>query len=241
MALKYTTKEFIDKVSPRHNHKYTYEKTVYTGTFNFIVITCPFHGDFEMSPNTHLAVHGCAKCRNERLSVDRRSNTEEFVSRATKIHNSKYSYENVVYGNNEQDKVPVTCKEHGDFLISPNNHLLGKGCKNCAKNGYRTNKAGNLYILQNGEITKIGITNNVVSMRCRNISVSSGKLFEIVYSKSFEDGSLPLLLETKLLQELKEQYKQPLEVFDGSTECFYNVRLPNLLSRIADLINVTPS
>ena len=201
-----------------------------------VIITCPKHGDFHMAPNTHLALHGCRGCSNYKLSKERRSDTTTFVRRAEEIHSNKYTYQDSIYGNNEQEKVLVTCKDHGNFLISPNNHLRGKGCKNCAKNGYRTNKSGNLYILQNDTITKIGITNNVVSMRCRNISVSSGKLFEIIFSKSFEDGSIPLQLETQLLQQLKTEYKQPVEIFDGSTECFYNVDIPKLLLNIANLI-----
>lgn len=58
--------------------------------------------------------------------------TEEFIDRATKIHNGKYSYEKVEYtGINNQ--VIITCPIHGDFKQTPNNHLQGSGCKMCMK------------------------------------------------------------------------------------------------------------
>jgi len=59
---KPTTQEFIDMCTKTHNGKYTYEKTVYKNSREKIIVTCPVHGDFTQSPDSHKNGHGCAKC-----------------------------------------------------------------------------------------------------------------------------------------------------------------------------------
>ena len=59
--------------------------------------------------------------------------TEQFVADAIHVHGNKYDYSKVVY-KNSSEKVVVTCKSHGDFLILPQKHLIGQGCRIC--NGY---------------------------------------------------------------------------------------------------------
>lgn len=63
--------------------------------------------------------------------MSNKSNTEEFVAKANIKHNNKYLYSKVNY-TTAKVKIEITCKEHGDFLQSPNNHLSGYGCKKCA-------------------------------------------------------------------------------------------------------------
>lgn len=58
------------------------------------------------------------------------SSTLEFINKAKAIHAEKYSYELVSYINSK-DKVSITCKEHGIFLQTPNNHLNNHGCPHC--------------------------------------------------------------------------------------------------------------
>lgn len=61
-----------------------------------------------------------------------KSNTENFVTRAKKIHGDKYDYKNVNYINN-RTPITITCPKHGDFLQTPHEHLCGCGCPYCAK------------------------------------------------------------------------------------------------------------
>lgn len=63
--------------------------------------------------------------------MPRKKSLEEFIAEAATIHNNKYNYSKVVY-ENSRGKIVVTCKTHGDFLISPNKHLLGQGCRICS-------------------------------------------------------------------------------------------------------------
>lgn len=55
---------------------------------------------------------------------------EEFIERANKIHNNKYTYSKVNYINN-QTKVCIVCPIHGDFFVTPSHHLSGVGCPKC--------------------------------------------------------------------------------------------------------------
>ena len=58
--------------------------------------------------------------------------TESFIEKANKIHDNKYIYTktNVI---DSKTKVCVICPEHGEFWITPSKHLIGQGCRECAK------------------------------------------------------------------------------------------------------------
>ena len=55
---------------------------------------------------------------------------EEFLERAKKIHGNRYDYSKVNYVN-LSTKIIIICHIHGEFLISPQKHLIGQGCRKC--------------------------------------------------------------------------------------------------------------
>ncbi len=55
----------------------------------------------------------------------------DFIHKATKLHNNKYSYEYTTFSNNQYDKVEIECPIHGKFKQSIYYHLKGFGCKKC--------------------------------------------------------------------------------------------------------------
>lgn len=58
-------------------------------------------------------------------------NTEEFIKRARDIHRDEYIYDKTIFVDWDT-KVIVTCREHGDFEISPRHHIYRKcGCYLC--------------------------------------------------------------------------------------------------------------
>ena len=59
--------------------------------------------------------------------------TEIFILKAKKIHKELFDYSLVEYKNNIT-KVKIICKTHGVFEQTPQGHLVGKGCNQCAKN-----------------------------------------------------------------------------------------------------------
>lgn len=64
--------------------------------------------------------------------VERSKNYENFIKKSNEIHNSFYSYDKVVYKNTEE-KVIITCPNHGDFLQTPHDHSDGHGCPECKR------------------------------------------------------------------------------------------------------------
>ena len=96
------------------------------------------YGAFWQEPVVHLK-----GCTHPDISRDRQvertsSNTEEFVEKAKRIHVGKnYNFSRVDYVNN-RTKVRIICPKHGEFKISPDNFLAGKGCPMC---GHSLSKA----------------------------------------------------------------------------------------------------
>jgi len=55
-----------------------------------------------------------------------------FIAKAQQVHDRVYTYHNSIYVNTHT-KLLVTCNEHGDFLVTPNNHISKlSGCKQCS-------------------------------------------------------------------------------------------------------------
>lgn len=59
---KKNTEEFILEASLIHDNKYLYGKTKYEHSKQKVIISCPIHGDFTQTPNTHLMGKGCPQC-----------------------------------------------------------------------------------------------------------------------------------------------------------------------------------
>lgn len=60
----------------------------------------------------------------------KRLSKEDFIKRASNVHNNKYDYSKVEYINN-RTKICIICPTHGEFWQKPSNHLSGQGCKKC--------------------------------------------------------------------------------------------------------------
>lgn len=124
---KLTTEKFIEKARQIYGDRYTYEKCNYVKSNVKVVITCPIHGDFEVTPNHFLANRGCPKCGgNYRL------NTQEFIEKLKLVHGEKYNYDKIEYKSTHKPVI-LTCPKHGDFINSPANLLKGQGCPYCSE------------------------------------------------------------------------------------------------------------
>lgn len=127
----YTTEEFIDKAK-KYFPQYDYSKVVYSGAFSKVTIICPRHGEFEIRPSYLTSnIGGCQKCGYESSANKNRSNREEFIEKAKKIH-PEYDYSLVEY-NNARTKVNIICTEHGIFSVTPDSLLRGTKCNECMK------------------------------------------------------------------------------------------------------------
>lgn len=121
---------FITQATSVHENKFSYDKVVYKNLRTKVIITCPIHGDFEQTPESHLSGHGCRKCANEQIRKIRSKTNKTFIEESSIVHNNKYDYSNVMYINNHT-KVLISCPLHGEFWQTPDAHLRGQGCPEC--------------------------------------------------------------------------------------------------------------
>jgi hypothetical protein len=144
----YSTEEFIKRANFVHNGYFSYERCVYNGSNKTVVVTCPIHGDFEVKANNHLNGSNCSRCSSERIihkitkipnkgSSTKGLSNDDFIKKIISKYGNKYILDKVRYKNN-RTKIIVTCKEHGDFTITPNHLLNGNGCPICSKNKRKT-------------------------------------------------------------------------------------------------------
>ena len=123
---------FIERAKNVHGDKYDYSRVNYTRMRDKIIIICPKHGNFKQGVNNHIVLkQGCPKCFNETRGLNQHKiTTEEFITRAKKIHGDKYDYsESICYGSCE--KVYIRCPIHGIFRQMATKHLRGQGCRKC--------------------------------------------------------------------------------------------------------------
>lgn len=126
------TEDFIKKARKVHGSKYDYSKVNYVDSKTKVEIICPIHGSFWQRPLNHLSGHGCKKCGELSRSESRRLTKEKFIEKAKKIHKNKYDYSNVDFVDLKTE-VEIICPEHGPFMQTPHNHLMGHGCGECRK------------------------------------------------------------------------------------------------------------
>jgi len=54
--------EVIRLFRSTHGNKFDYDRVVYTGYSENVIIICPTHGEFEQTPDNHIHGEGCPKC-----------------------------------------------------------------------------------------------------------------------------------------------------------------------------------
>lgn len=127
--------EMVRRSRAVHGDKYDYSQVKIKAVSDPVMIICPEHGPFKQAPISHYyAKQGCPKCGLIKQGMSIRSNTDEFIHKARKVHGDRYGYDRVNYVKKD---VPVdiycpVCKEY--FQQTPGCHLNGHGCTRCANN-----------------------------------------------------------------------------------------------------------
>lgn len=127
---KSNAEEFIMKANNIHNNKYDYTQVKYYNSITPVIIECKIHNIFKQTPNTHLTGSGCPKCGILSSANSKTYTNLEFIKKSKKIHGEIYDYSKVNYVNCKEDVI-IICKEHGEFIQKPSNHLNGGGCNKC--------------------------------------------------------------------------------------------------------------
>ena len=114
------TNEFVKKAIKIHGDMYNYTKVIYEKAIENVIIICKNHGEFEISPNSHLNGSGCSKCYSN--FSKQQIQWLEYISKLYNLH--------IQHAMNESEyKIPTTnlkadgfCKKtntvyefHGDF------------------------------------------------------------------------------------------------------------------------------
>lgn len=127
--------EFKRKSFIMHGNKYIYDKVNYVDNNTKVCIICKEHGEFNQTPSNHLRGKGCKKCAIIKTHNLQRKHKETFIKQVQNIHKNgdktpKYIYTEVDYKKNDIDVI-VVCPIHGEFKVTPSNHLKGEGCPKC--------------------------------------------------------------------------------------------------------------
>jgi hypothetical protein len=129
--------DFINEAKAIHGDQYDYSKMVYGNNGREpVIIICNIHGEFLQAPKDHLQGHGCKLCGIIKQHNEIKLSNKQFIEKGILIHEDKYDYSNVVYGNNGREPVVIICKIHGEYLQKPQDHLSGCGCPKCANRKY---------------------------------------------------------------------------------------------------------
>ena len=133
--------EFIAAAEAIHGGTYDYSSVVYKQQYEEVNVFCHRHGTFSQLPKLHLKGCGCPKCADERGSQKIvKAAAEGFEQKAHEVHGQRYGYDNIEY-TGYNDKVSVTCPEHGDFDVKPSKHFQGQGCPQCSTSKMYSDKA----------------------------------------------------------------------------------------------------
>lgn len=127
-----TTSQWVEKAKRVHGNKYDYSKVIYSRSSEKVCIICPEHGEFLQIATEHLKGKGCPKCGHITTGMKRLSSSEDFTTKAKKIHGEKYDYSKVIY-TGIHNKVQIICPQHGLFEQEANSHLQGIGCPRCSQ------------------------------------------------------------------------------------------------------------
>ena len=127
MGKRLTKEIFIERAKQIHSNKYDYSEVEYINANTKVRIICPIHGEFFQTPSEHTNMkRGCPKCSHQSYP----NTSEIFIEKAKSIYGDKYTYDKVNYKNNKTP-VTITCPDHGDFNVRPDNFLHNHGCPKC--------------------------------------------------------------------------------------------------------------
>lgn len=142
-----TTEDMVARAMEIHKGLYSYDRFRCEGVSKKSIVTCPIHGDFEITPGGHVyGAKGCPTCGSARrgkyenraaasakvsaIKIARHAFT--FVAQARAVHGDTYDYSQVVY-RGKKNKVTIVCKAHGPFEQSPGHHIWrAHGCPECS-------------------------------------------------------------------------------------------------------------
>lgn len=199
-----------------------------------VVVECLKHKTVETRVSGGLKdTVGCSKCLFERKQEAKLYNTEMFIKLAKEYHGDAYDYSKVDYKRSNKN-ITVICKTHGDFTVSPTNHIQGQGCQKCtvrsnwSRDGFvkfSQSKYGgksSIYLIKcksdTEEFIKVGYTCKTVKDRF-STNLTMPYDYEVILEIKSEAGKV-YDIEKDVKHKFKSLSYKPSKDFGGKTECF---------------------
>ena len=133
-----TTEQIIEEFINKRGAIYDYSKVIYIGTQKKVCIICKEHGEFWQTPNNHLNGQGCPTCKANLNAVRCTLSQSDVIQKCVNVHGNIFDYSKFKYVSMKTKSI-VVCKQHGDFLVTPDNHISkGSGCPQCVGRGKST-------------------------------------------------------------------------------------------------------
>lgn len=118
---------FIAKVRKCYGDHIDTSLVKYVNAVTPVTLLCQYHGKFSIYPSNVKPHSECRGCLGSR----RRENTaRELSNRFKLVHGDRFDYSKVVYSD-MHEKVIIGCSQHGDFEMTPANHLSNHYCWKC--------------------------------------------------------------------------------------------------------------
>lgn len=225
--------EFLEKLNARHpEHGFDFSKAEYKRASEHIEVTCKEGHTFNVKPNNLMSGHGCPSCFNIKKGHLHNKGTESYILKFKEVHGDRYDYSEVHDFKNCKQKVTVLCSQHGSFLITPDNHVQGKGCPLCGRSGFQPQNAGTFYILKITEdVIKFGVTCDL-QRRLKELSRYSSFPISPLYIFNFKSGYTALDIENRVYKDrsIVRNVVSKLDLPSGYVETTYSSNIPKILS-----------
>lgn len=217
MATKSFT-SWVNEFNKIYYSKFTYPDQNIINRTSTLIVSCPIHGNFSTTPAKHMEGRGCLQCNRENNFNKR---WENVIKEIYNVHKDKY----IIPENAKSQfktmwsKIPLICKEHGEFLSIISNCLDGSGCPKC---NHRKKKDTKWFIEEASKITfKFGIkydytktvftgSNNKLIITC----LACGKDFE-QFPHNHLKGSGCNDCSNILKRKNKSQFEKDFEAIHG--------------------------
>lgn len=159
-----------------------------------VKVKCKKCGFIRHTTSDNILRFGCRRCASIKSTEEDRLTTEEFISRARKIHGDKYDYSKVNYYN-WNTEVCIICPKHGEFWQRAGKHLGGHNCPICSETSGE-------------EAIRLALTNNNIPFKKEKCMYIEGLKLRLDYY--IEYNNKIFIVEYNGLQ-----HYQPVEYFGG--------------------------
>lgn len=245
------TEYFIAQSKLIHGDFYSYSGANWVSDTDKVLITCPIHGDFPQTPNSHKSGFGCPYCGKIKCATSQTLKFSDFINRAREIHGDKYEYFEDEFSKCA-NKTKIRCIKHDHFFYpTPNNHLGGGGCSLCGRESSTQKQRDNnaepwthhgwvekslksnyfdsykVYVIRcwNDDETFYKIGRTFTKLKRRFKSTLMPYNYEVIKCIEHEDGLEICRIEHEFLRLNKEYKYTPKIKFGGGNECFHSLNI----------------